>query len=378
MNIKKYCHFCAGELTKKHVDGRTRLFCSRCKKPIYENPLPATAAVLINDKDEILLVKRNVEPQKGEWCLPGGFIELDESPEMGCLRELREETGLEAEVDRLVGVFPTKSPVHNWVLVIGYVIKKARGTVTAGDDCDEAAFFKLDQAPPVAFKSHRAILKAQRVAPTAHDGTGISTPDRLVKNREEFGAYVITGGDHIEIARKACKAGAKILQYRDKTSSRNELLKKAREIRKITAEHDTLFIVNDHIDIALLVKADGVHLGQDDIPVKEAGKLTPTGFIIGCSTHSLAQAVAAEKAGADYIGSGPVFATPTKESYPPIGIECVKQVVRTVKIPVVAIGGLNPDNIAELRSLGVKNFAMVRAFRENTEEVVKKINNSLK
>ncbi|MCK5055063.1 MAG: thiamine phosphate synthase [Candidatus Aminicenantes bacterium] len=367
MNIKKYCHFCAGELTKKHVDGRTRLFCSRCKKPIYENPLPATAAVLINDNDEILMVKRKVEPKKGEWCLPGGFIELAETPEKGCLRELREETGLEAEVDRLVGVFPSKSPIHNWVLVIGYVIKNAQGTVTAGDDCVQAAYFKLDQAPPVAFKSHRAILQ-----------TALNGRDRErtgLKNRGEFGAYVITGGDHIEIARKACKAGAKILQYRDKTSCRNEILKRARAIRKITATNETLFIVNDYIDIALLVKADGVHLGQDDIPVAEAGKLTPPGFIIGCSTHSLEQAAAAERAGADYIGSGPVFATPTKESYPPIGIECVKQVISTVKIPVVAIGGLNPDNIAELRSLGVKNFAMVRAFRENTAEVVKKINN---
>ena len=370
MKVKEYCALCSGKLTTKNVDGRNRLFCPRCEKPVYENPLPATAAVLINNRDEILLVKRNVEPKKGEWCLPGGFIELDETPEEGCLRELREETGLEADVDRLVGVFPSKSPVHNWVLVIGYVIKNPQGTITAGDDCDEAVSFKLEQAPPLAFKSHRAILKNVLENPSQE------RPGLLP--RRQFGAYVITSGDHVGLARDACQAGAKILQYRDKVSSKDEILKQARRIREITREHNTLFIVNDYIDIALLVMADGVHLGQDDIPVTEARKLTPPGFIIGCSTHSVEQAVAAEKAGADYIGSGPVFATPTKESYPPIGVECVKQVIERIKIPVVAIGGLNPDNIGELRRFGVRNVAMVRAFRENTQDVIKKINNALK
>lgn len=366
MNEKQYCFYCAAKLIKKHVDGRVRLFCARCKQPIYENPLPAAAAVVMNEKDEILLVKRNVEPQKGEWCLPGGFIELDETPEKGCLRELKEETGLEGEVDRLVGVYPSKSPVHNWVLVIGYVIKNVKGAITPGDDCDEAAYFTLETAPPVAFRSHRAILKSV-LSGREQGGTKPEIP-------KDFGAYVITSRDHIEIAEKACRAGARILQYRDKTSSRRELLQTAKKIREITARYNTLFIVNDFVDTALLAEADGVHLGQDDIPTAEARKLTPPGFIIGCSTHSLQQAIDAEKAGADYIGSGPVFATPTKESYPPIGIGCVEQVIKTVKIPVVAIGGLNLDNIDELRSVGVRNFAMVRAFRENTEQVIKKIN----
>jgi thiamine-phosphate pyrophosphorylase len=369
MNKKKYCFSCAAALTKKYVDGRVRLFCPECGKPVYENPLPATAAVVFNECNEILLAKRSVEPKKGEWCLPGGFIELDETPENGCLRELHEETGLEAEVDKLVGVYPSKSPIHNWVLVIGYVIKNVKGAIRAGDDCEEAAYFSLESAPPVAFRSHRAILK--KVLSSREPGYG------GLKIPKEFGAYVITANNHIEIAEKACSAGARILQYRDKVSGRAELLKTAQKIRAITAKYNTLFIVNDFIDTALLAKADGVHLGQDDIPVTEARKLTAPGFIIGCSTHSVAQAAAAEKAGADYIGSGPVFATPTKESYLPIGIDCVKQVVKQVKIPVVAIGGLNLDNIDELRSVGVGSFAMVRAFQKNTAGIVKKINTGL-
>jgi thiamine-phosphate pyrophosphorylase len=188
------------------------------------------------------------------------------------------------------------------------------------------------------------------------------------------GAYVITSGNHIEIAKRACSAGAGILQYREKHAGRREMVETAQKIREITKKYGTLFIVNDFIDIALIVEADGVHLGQDDIPIAEARKIVPAGFLIGRSTHSLEQAIEAEKQGADYIGSGPVFATPTKEDYIPIGIDTVKQVIETVRIPVVAIGGLNLDNISELQKIGVKNFAMVRAFQKNTEEVVRRIN----
>jgi len=200
-------------------------------------------------------------------------------------------------------------------------------------------------------------------------------PDRIISH---FGAYVITSGDHIKIAREACEGGAKVVQYRDKNSQPKEMLKIADRIRKITKEFDSIFIVNDFIDIALMSGADGVHLGQDDVPLKRAREITPDGFIIGISTHSLEQALEAEKAGADYIGIGPVFATPTKENYAPIGFSVVKEVIRKVNIPVVAIGGIDIDNIAELVEIGVQNVAMVRAFQEKTAEKVKKINFLLK
>jgi thiamine-phosphate pyrophosphorylase len=193
-----------------------------------------------------------------------------------------------------------------------------------------------------------------------------------------FGAYVITSGDHVKIAREACRGGAKVVQYRDKTSSRQEMLKIADEIRKITKEYNSLFIVNDLVDIALMSGADGVHLGQDDVPIRRAREITPDGFIIGISTHSYEQALTAEKSGADYIGIGPVFATPTKENYAPIGVSVVREVIRNVNIPVVAIGGLNIGNIGESVEIGVQNVAMVREFQEKTREKVKKINFLLK
>lgn len=152
------------------------------------------------------------------------------------------------------------------------------------------------------------------------------------------------------------------------------MLETAFAIREITRSQKTLFIVNDYIDIAMLVGADGVHLGQDDIPIAEARRLAPPGFIIGISTHSLQQAVEAEKQGADYIGSGPLFATPTKENYIPIGLETLEKVLKTVRLPVVAIGGINLQNLAQVRAAGAKNVAMVRAFQENTEQVVQEVN----
>jgi len=193
-----------------------------------------------------------------------------------------------------------------------------------------------------------------------------------------FGAYVITSGEHIKIARQACEGGARIIQYRDKSSSGKDMLRIADKIRAITKKNNSLFIVNDFIDIALISGADGVHLGQDDVPLARAREITPDGFIIGVSTHSLEQAREAEKKGADYIGIGPVFATPTKEKYDPIGLSTVKEVFRNVNIPLVAIGGINLKNLGELIEIGVGNIAMVRAFQKNAGEKVKEVNFLLK
>ncbi|MGD2089026.1 MAG: thiamine phosphate synthase [Candidatus Aminicenantes bacterium] len=378
-------------MTKKLIEDRERLFCPQCQYPVYENPLPATAAVVFNENHEVLLVKRSVEPKVGQWCLPGGFVEMAEAPEDGCLRELKEETGLEGEIHQWAGNIISESPVYQWVIVMGYSIKNIRGQLTAGDDCSEAVFFNLETMPPIAFSSHRQILKNVLETPRRGepDDSRQMTPEtspneKLLQGvqgdgfleKSPPGAYVITSGNHTEIAERACSAGARILQYREKHASRQEMVKTAREIRKITKKYGTLFIVNDFIDIALIVKADGVHLGQDDIPIAAARKIVPPGFVIGRSTHSLEQALEAEQQGADYIGSGPVFATPTKEDYFPIGIDTVKQVIETVRIPVVAIGGLNLDNISELQKVGVKNFAMVRAFQKDTAKVVRRINQS--
>ncbi|MCU0285911.1 MAG: thiamine phosphate synthase [Acidobacteria bacterium] len=381
---KLYCYFCGNRLIDKYIEGKSRLFCNACHRTIYENPLPATGAVVFNEKGEVLLVQRNVEPKKGEWCLPGGFVELYEEPGKACLRELTEETGLVGEIDYWAGNMLSDNPIYKSVIVMGYRIKNVHGQLKAGDDCDDAVYFKPGNMPPIAFQSHKQILEnvlayetKRSVNPICNDKLISRTGSLDLSDPGCFGAYVITAGDHLDLAQKACRAGARVLQFREKKVNRGEILKIAREIRKITAVANTLFIVNDYIDIALLSGADGVHLGQDDIPIAEARRLTPQGFIIGISTHSLSQAIEAEKQGADYIGSGPVFATPTKEDYIPIGPGTLKQVIESVHIPVVAIGGLNPENIPMLRKLGARNFAMVRAFQNDTETVIKKINQEI-
>lgn len=372
MKKKQFCPYCRHKLTEKIIEDRLRLYCTQCRSPIYENPIPATAAVYFNENHEVLLVRRKVDPKKGEWCLPGGFVELEETPEQCCVRELKEETNLNGEIRNLMGVYLSDSPVYKSVLVIGYLLNRVDGQIRAGDDSDEVDFFSLDHLPAIAFMSHRSLIR---------DAYGLFSKSKPGSAKRgdllRFGAYVITSLDPIEMIRKACLAGARIIQYRDKTAGPKELLANSRRIREITREKNTLFIVNDYPDIALLSEADGVHLGQDDLPVHEVRRMTPSGFIVGVSTHSLEQALDAEKAGADYIAIGPVFATPTKEDSHPIGLKIVKKVIQAVSIPVVAIGGLNLENVSNLKKIGVKNVAMVRAFQGDTEITVKQLNKLL-
>lgn len=374
MARKKHCHTCGSRLIKKYIDAeaQNRLFCETCSKPIYENPIPATAAVVFNDAGQVLLVQRNVEPAIGFWCLPGGYLELNESPEKGCIRELKEETALKGEIDELLANIHSYNLFYRSLVVMGYSIKSLKGTLQAGDDCRDARFFELGDMPPIIFRSHRKIFK--KALARRRGKKSMESSKKRPEYWGQWGAYVITSRDHVKLAEAACKGGAKILQYRDKDIDRKRMLEKANSIRSITREYGTIFIINDYIDVALLCGADGVHLGQDDIPITEARKLTPLGFIIGISTHSLEQAMKAEQVGADYIGCGPVFSTPTKEDYIPIGIETLEQVLQNVGIPVVAIGGLNPDNLPQIQEVGACNFAMVRAFQDNTERVVRFLN----
>jgi 8-oxo-dGTP diphosphatase len=157
---KHFCPLCGGRLERISRDGRMRLYCSQCDRILYENPLPATAAAVLDNENSLLLVKRAMEPARGEWCLPGGFVELDEAPEQGVLRELREETGLEGTVDRLIGVVPEENPLYGPLIIIGYQVSPHGGRLKAGDDAAEVSYFPLHRLPHVAFDSHQAIIDA--------------------------------------------------------------------------------------------------------------------------------------------------------------------------------------------------------------------------
>jgi 8-oxo-dGTP diphosphatase len=164
MRKKEYCHYCGNGLIEKFCEGALRLFCNHCQEPIYENPLPATCLVVVDSKDRVLLVKRSVEPKKGFWCLPGGFMELGETPEQAALRELKEETGLVGRIEMLLGVYANPSVMYHTVLMVGYLVKSYGGTLIAGDDAADAAFFHYDRLPEIAFESHINFIRIYNAA----------------------------------------------------------------------------------------------------------------------------------------------------------------------------------------------------------------------
>ena len=168
--------------------------------------------------------------------------------------------------------------------------------------------------------------------------------------------------------------GAKILQLRAKSLSSKEFLETARIIRKITKDKGTVFIVNDRVDIALLTDADGVHLGQGDLPVKEARRLLGNNKIIGYSTHNLREALEAVRLPVDYISFGPIFPTKTKEdTQTPKGLKGLSEVRKAVEIPIVAIGGITETNMVHVLKEGVEGVAMISEIL-TVKDISQKIN----
>lgn len=168
-------------------------------------------------------------------------------------------------------------------------------------------------------------------------------------------------GELLTRVRCAVAAGITALQLREKTGSLAEFLQRAKEIRRIVPGH-VVFIVNDRVDVAMASGADGVHLGQDDLPVGEARKLVGEGMIIGCSTHTPEQAREAVRNGADYVAVGPVFFTDTKKDVSgPVGPEMIRQIRRMVQVPIVGIGGITAGNVPEVFAAGADGVACVSA-----------------
>jgi len=169
----------------------------------------------------------------------------------------------------------------------------------------------------------------------------------------------IAGHAPVDLARILLSAGARILQLRLKQASGRDFLSAARTIAELCQEHRALFIVNDRVDIAMLAGADGVHLGQDDLPIRPARSIVGSRMIIGISTHSVEQAVAAERAGADYIGFGPMYAGGAKETRVGQGLDNLRAVRTAVKLPIVAIGGITERTVTEVLDAGADAVAII-------------------
>jgi thiamine-phosphate pyrophosphorylase len=183
-----------------------------------------------------------------------------------------------------------------------------------------------------------------------------------------YDLYVITdpalsrGRSHLEVARAALEGGADVVQIRDKSSPAYNLGRVALEIQPLARKFGAPLIVNDRVDVALVAGIDGVHVGQDDLPARDARKLLPKPRLLGVSVGSRDEAQQAQKAGADYLGAGPVFATQTKpDAGEPLGLDRFRDIAKAVSIPVIAIGGVTTENVDSLFEAGAGGVAVVSA-----------------
>lgn len=189
---------------------------------------------------------------------------------------------------------------------------------------------------------------------------------------DDFCLYAVTGFqaersdvDLLKAIESAYRGGTDIIQLRSKVLADAALMRLGLKIKRIAERQHKLFFVNDRMDLALAIGADGAHLGQEDMPVSVARTLAKRlgrKVWIGKSTHSMAQALKAVNEGADYIGVGPVFPTPTKPEAKPVGLRLVKQIAQKIRIPWVAIGGIDFDNIRHVATAGASRVAVVRAI----------------
>ena len=185
----------------------------------------------------------------------------------------------------------------------------------------------------------------------------------------DYSLYLVTdrslarGRPSSDVVREAVAGGVTCVQLREKNCGTREFMEEARAVRAATRALGVPLIVNDRVDVALAIGADGVHLGQQDMAIADARRLGPPGWIIGVSAETVADAVRAEKEGADYIGVSPVFATPTKtDAAPPLGLSGLRQMRAATKIPLVAIGGIHAGNARDVIRAGADGLAVVSAI----------------
>jgi thiamine-phosphate pyrophosphorylase len=185
----------------------------------------------------------------------------------------------------------------------------------------------------------------------------------------DYSVYLVTDRDlargrtTLEIVAAAIRGGVSCIQVREKTCSTGEFIDEALAIRSLLARHEIPLIINDRVDVALAVKADGIHLGQKDMPCSMARQLIPESMIVGISVESLDDAIAAQKDGADYLGVSPIYPTPTKtDTAQALGLEGLRSIRSEVDLPLVGIGGLNADNAAAVIYNGADGVAVVSAI----------------
>ncbi len=204
---------------------------------------------------------------------------------------------------------------------------------------------------------------------------------RQDKVKQLAGLYVVldkqalAGRNELEIAEQVIQGGAKVIQLRDKQSSKAELLPIAQKLKALCDKSDILFMINDYLDLVLAVGADGLHIGQEDLPLPIIRLALPIDKIVGCSVNKVSQAIKAQNEGADYIAVGSIFPTPTKKDATVVGVNRLKQIRQAVSSPLVAIGGINEGNIDEVMAAGADSVAVISAVlgKEDVKGAVQRL-----
>lgn len=192
--------------------------------------------------------------------------------------------------------------------------------------------------------------------------------------------YWLNGKSLEEAVEEAIKGGVTMVQLREKNISKDEFIKRAVSVKRITDKYKIPLIINDNVDVAIACNADGVHLGQNDMSLVEARKILGNNKIIGVSARTVEQAIIAEKNSADYLGSGAIFGTSTKKDAQKITLDTLKAICNSVSIPVVAIGGIDNTNVTLLKGSGISGIAVVSVLfaRNNIKKVTESLRKSLK
>jgi thiamine-phosphate pyrophosphorylase len=240
---------------------------------------------------------------------------------------------------------------------------------------------ELAKLPEISSMLNSAGFEQTRFALYTLERDLISRISRRDRIERISGLYVIldrqflAGRDELDTAHKIIEGGAKVIQLRDKQNKKGELLLVAQKLKELCSQAGVLFIINDYLDLAMAVDADGLHIGQEDLPLPVIRRELPIDKIVGCSVTTVSQAKKAQNEGADYIAVGSIFPTTTKIGATVVGVDILKELKRIVSTPVVAIGGINQNNIGEVLAAGADAVAVISAVlgEKDAKGAVKKL-----
>ena len=240
---------------------------------------------------------------------------------------------------------------------------------------------ELAKLPEINSTLNSASFEQTRFALYTLERDLISRISRRHKIGRMPGLYVIldrqflVGRDELGIAGQIIEGGARVIQLRDKQSKRGELLLIAQKLKELCSQANVLFVINDYLDLAMAVDADGLHVGQEDLPLPVIRRELPIDKIVGCSVTTLSQAKKAQAEGADYIAVGSIFPTATKKGATVVGVDMLRELKRTLSATLVAIGGINQNNIGEVVSAGADAIAVISAVlgEKDAKEAMQKL-----